>query len=414
MMKGCVRRHQRVWPDMEILIKHRSGFVLAACAIFAACGGSTSEEDALDRNALDRSAFLRDTAALTIVPSTASAQAAALELAQITSKHAEESRNTSPASVQAHRDAQQAWKKAMDEWQRLEMLQMGPAGDPAVFKGGQGLRDEVYSWPVTSPCKIDQEIVAGRFQQDDFFRTKLVDVYGLDAIEYLLFSQDAQPACRVDGWDELGAGEIGLRRAQYAAAAAKQVRTEVDRIATAWSPEQGNFAAAFAVPNEVDSPYADQRCSTDELFAALYYLESVVKDVKLAVPAGISPECTETTCTEAVESAWSGHSKENILTNLRTFQNVLRGGVDNGGVGFEELLASVNATPLAEELADRTQQTLETTSAIPGTLQEALASNPETVRDAHAAIKDLTDLVKTQFVSVLNLRVPGEGAADND
>jgi len=52
--------------------------------------------------------------------------------------------------------------------------------------------------------------------------------------------------------------------------------------------------------------------------------------------------------------------------------------------------------------------------ATPGTLEAAVEANPEQVMAAHAAVKGVTDLIKTQLVTVLNLRVPQEGASDND
>ena len=53
-------------------------------------------------------------------------------------------------------------------------------------------------------------------------------------------------------------------------------------------------------------------------------------------------------------------------------------------------------------------------TSVEGTLQEALVSDPGSVRDGHAAVKVLTDLLKTEVVTVLSLSVPQEGAGDND
>ena len=40
--------------------------------------------------------------------------------------------------------------------------QLGPAAS-ALTTGGEGLRDEVYSWPTVNPCRVDQETgCAGR------------------------------------------------------------------------------------------------------------------------------------------------------------------------------------------------------------------------------------------------------------
>ena len=51
-----------------------------------------------------------------------------------------------------------------------------------------------------------------------------------------------------------------------------------------------------------------------------------------------------------------------------------------------------------------------------GTKVRAITSTgaPDAVKAAHASVKRLTDLLKSQFVTTLNLSVPQEGAADND
>jgi hypothetical protein len=43
-----------------------------------------------------------------------------------------------------------------------------------------------------------------------------------------------------------------------------------------------------------------------------------------------------------------------------------------------------------------------------------LISDLAAVQAAHAAIKAITDNMKSQFVTVLNLSVPQTGAGDND
>jgi hypothetical protein len=52
--------------------------------------------------------------------------------------------------------------------------------------------------------------------------------------------------------------------------------------------------------------------------------------------------------------------------------------------------------------------------AIPGTLAEAVTASPTAVADAHTAMKGVTDLMKSQFLSILGLEIPDAVAGDND
>ena len=47
-------------------------------------------------------------------------------------------------------------------------------------------------------------------------------------------------------------------------------------------------------------------------------------------------------------------------------------------------------------------------------LAKALNTAPTSVLDLHAAVKSITDLLKTEFVSVLDLEAPQSVEGDND
>jgi hypothetical protein len=140
----------------------------------------------------------------------------------------------------------------------------------------------------------------------------------------------------------------------------------------------------------------------------------MTKDMKLAGPSGISG-CDADTCAELVESRWAKRSKENIVNNLKAAQVIFLGAAPGvSAVGLDDLLESLSATALAEQMAAALEEAISAAQAINGNLLDALNSQLETVHAAHAAAKALTDLMKTQFVSVLNLEVPQRAASDND
>ncbi len=348
-----------------------------------------------------------------------SADAAALETA--TAALATSTANGTATTVETDA-ARAAWRTAIESWQAIEVMQVGPTGSPGMVMGGEGYRDEIYSWPTINPCRVDQETVSGDFQNPDFFVVELVNTRGLAAIEYLLFDADQTNACAaaVDinaqgTWNALVAsGDLAERRSAYAAAAAAAVADRATELQTAWEPSGGDFAGELSNAGLEGSIFSDAQDAINDVFAGLFYVELRVKDRKLAAPAGISPDCEDDVCPELSESRFADASKEHIIANLQAAERIFLGGADESGVGFDDFLVSMSAGELADEMLDELRNAIAVAEAIPGTFSEALASDPDSVRDTHAAVKMFSDDLKADFVTILNLEIPEEGSGDND
>lgn len=397
--------------------------ILSLALMAVACSGpQPATPTQLPAQAADRQALLTQVGGQIILPTYRAfvTDADALTAAA----GAWSSAQTSGGDVAAARAAaQDAWRQAMATWQRAEVFQVGPAGSSTMFSGGQDLRDEVYSWPTTSPCKVDQVLAEGAYEAADFVAQSFVNAYGLDALEYLLFHSGADNACidtvypNKDGdWAALGEAEIDRRRARYAEVAAAALAAAARRLTSAWEPSSGDFLGAFTGAGGEGSPYDSAQDAIDELFAALFYLDLDTKDMKLAEPAGISPECGAATCPDRVECPFSGASSANVAQNVASFAAVYRGvGVDGGdGVGFEDLLLAMEADALAAELSADIDAAQAAAEALPADLAAGVVDQPAAVQGAYDGIKEVTDLLKSQLVTVLNLTIPDEGAGDND
>jgi predicted lipoprotein len=321
----------------------------------------------------------------------------------------------------AKRDAaRQAWREAMNAAQVVELLRFGPAGSSLDIAGGMDIGIRIYSWPLENPCRVDEETVDNQFESPGFFDTELVNVSGLDAIEYLLFDEDGDNACgdvpinqgSPTPWESLGAAEVAQRRADYAAAACVDLVSRVQQLVTAWDPAGSNFLATISAAAS-SGTYASAHAAVNDVFAAMFYLDTVIKDKKLAEPAGLTGGPVDPTL---VESSFASVSKENILRNLETFQVMFLGNApaDPAAIGFDDFLVARGAGSLATTMAADIASAIAAVQAIPGTLEEALISDLAAVQAAHAAIKAITDNMKSQFVTVLNLSVPQTGAGDND
>jgi predicted lipoprotein len=387
-------------------------------AILAACSRPPVEAPA---DTFDRRAMLASVGEHVILPTYREFKKSAEALEGAASAHATAvAAGTLSSERSAARDS---WKQAMIVWQRAELFQLGPAGSPRVMTGGKNLRDQIYSWPTLNTCRVDQEVVDARFRDPGFFETALVNAYGLAALEYLLFNESPSNTCppeaiiNISGaWAALADSERTRRRADYAAAAAAHLAKKSRELLNEWEPSAGNFLGQLATAGEAGSVYRSAQAAVDELFAAMFYLDLRVKDRKLAVPAGISVLCPAATCPEALESRWAKHSGLNIVANLKAFQAVFAGNVegDEPRPSFDDFLADRGAAELAETIYRDTQAVADSVVALPGGIEAAVAADPAAVRAIHAALKTVTDAMKSQMVTVLNLSVPNEGAADND
>lgn len=307
--------------------------------------------------------------------------------------------------------ARGAFTTAMDAWQGAEVLQLGPAGPAGVVIGGESLRDEVDSWPVTAPCQADRLLASEGYAAPDFTATALVNVRGLDVLELLLFREGTQNACdaadpiNTDGtWQALDAAELVRRRAAYAAVLSAAVADVASGLASRWDADTGDFGKGLATAGQAGSPYPSGRLALDDVLGALLYVESTIKERKLAA-AGPAE----------VESSWARRSKENVRANLLAVQQVVWGGPSaEVGRGFDDFLMEVGQTSVADDLNAALNMSLARVDEVEGTFADALAADPASLQPLSLAVSDLAAVLKGPVVVSLKLDPPGEGAGDAD
>lgn len=315
-------------------------------------------------------------------------------------------------------EAQAAWRAAADAWQVAEVLQIGPAAPSTSSRGGEDGRDEIYSWPTSNPCRVDQEIVEEGYLTDSYFDDNLVNVYGLDALEYLLFHPGlnacaGQHPINEDGtWDALSPSELLSRRATFARRLAVRVRGDMDVLVTAWEPSGGDFAGELASAGTGSTVYTTELQGVNAVFDALFYIELETKDAKLGVPLGRVEGCGAPPCADLVESRWALESTAHLAANLRGFRALYFGGE---GLGFDDLLIGLGE----DELHGRVDSALNAAEASIIALGDAdvgslLTDAPADVDAAYDAVKALADLLKNELPLVLILQVPNEAGGDND
>lgn len=314
--------------------------------------------------------------------------------------------------------ARDAWKEAMSSWQRVEVYQLGPTGVMGQVAGGESIRDAIYSWPISSACRVDQELVAQDYADAaTFFAEERVNVRGLDAMERLLFEDSYENACSAvseinssGSWDALGEDGIDANRAAYSLALARDIESRAEALVDHWSPDGKNFLGEFSTAGKGSSTYASSQEALNALSDALFYIEKETKDMKLAIPAGLSG-CNEDTCPEDRESLYANFSKEEMIANIQAFRAAFTG---LEAEGFDDLLINIGAEQLSTDMLRLTDETIALLEAWPGTLEEQLRDDPQSVVDAYTKASELGTLLKTQFVSTLDLEIPQRAEGDND
>ncbi len=321
----------------------------------------------------------------------------------------------------ATRDAARAaFPEAMLAWQINEVLGFGPAA-PTSVAGGQDIGDQIYSWPLVSRCAIEEEIVAKGYETQDF-GSLLVNRRGLGALEYLLFHDGKDTACgssspivTTGSWAALSDAERAERKQQYAVKASADLASRATALSDAWDPAKGNFVATLESAGTGNKTYPSTQTALNNVSDAAFYVEGVVKDAKLAPPLGLR-DCDSDTCPELLESRISGLSKENIRANLVGFRRLSEGcAADFSGLGFDDLLAAMDAGEMNERMTSRIAAANSALDAIEEPdLEQALAQDPASVRALYDAVKGITDILKTEMVSVLDLELPQSLEGDND
>jgi predicted lipoprotein len=316
--------------------------------------------------------------------------------------------------------AREAFHRAMDAWQVLEVMQIGPAA-PRVIPGGAEIRDNIYSWPLVSRCAVEEQIVSRGYESASF-PSSLVTRRGLHALEYLLFYEGADTECPAssvivaDGtWAALPAEEREARKRAYAAVVAADVQQRATQLVDAWEAGKGDFAKTFTEAGPGNTVYPASQAALNSVSDALFYVEETVKDKKIARPLGLR-ECSGDTCPELLESPFARRAKANIAANLVGYRRVVQGcGANFEGMGFDDLLQAVGTEPLAAKLGERVVAAQGSLQAVEeADLAQALVQDKPSVRAVYDSLKGLTDVMKTELATVLDLELPATVEGDND
>jgi predicted lipoprotein len=313
--------------------------------------------------------------------------------------------------------ARTEWLEAMALWQQAEVIRVGPAG-PTTLPSGEGTRDLIYSWPLVSRCLVEQGIVAQKYASPNFAQTALVNTRGLAAAEYLLFYTGNDNACSSSAsinaqgtWAALGA-ELPVRKRAYASVVATDVAGQAAALSAAWSD---GFATTLSTAGASGSPFDSDQAAMNAVSDGMFYLENEVKDLKLGLVLGKIEGCETPTCPEDVESQYARVARDHVKNNLVGFRRVFEGCDEAADTGFDDLLRSAGAGDLADRMSADIAAAIAVADGLSSSDLVALVGSDPTAVDAlHVAVKRVTDALKTDFVTILDLELPKSVEGDND
>ncbi|MET0340485.1 MAG: imelysin family protein, partial [Polyangiales bacterium] len=216
-------------------------------------------------------------------------------------------------------------------------------------------------------------------------------------------------------WAALGAPELARRRADYAIAVADDLVAQAKSLVSAWAPGEGDYHTAFTQAGTDTRLYARDQDAFNVVDNALYYFDKELKDFKVGVPLGRNPECGAPSCPERVESRLSGASNANIAANIVGFRLIVQGcGAGFGGLGFDDWLRASQQPELADALTAAAANAEQVARTLPAPLETLVRTDPARAGLLYDALKAVSDLLKAELPSALNLEPPAAVAGDND
>lgn len=376
-------------------------------------GSSTTGDDA-------RRAVLRDIGEEIILPALRDfdSKASTLHTAAIALAAAPDDAETLEA-------ARAAWEEAMTSWQRNEVLQVGPAGrstNPDMVTGGQDFREFIYSWPITlDVCGIETAADSGAAVDGN----TSINIAGLGALEHLLFTSTPPGSC--------AAQPSAAERATHVQKLAARLAALATSLRNRWEPAEGNFVEHWSTAGlDTSTFYMRPQDALNSLSIALFYVEKISKDRKIAQTTGVGATgltCGDPdSCPEFLESRTSRHSGANLIANVQAFRDVFTG--VNDQLGINDLLEGIDRADLATEIVAELDVVLAQLQEIENaegfdTAVENITDRDECINAFSSSsglppcallgqIKTAMDTFRGPIVSALSLAVPSGAAGDND
>jgi len=391
----------------------KSAAFLGLGFVVAACGNDPGKADAPPTDDFDRAAMLAHLAENVLLPIQETFAARAGELPAAIRAHCDALDAGQPAQTLAA--ARGALNASIDAWQAADALMVGPAA-----MDHEKLRNEIYAWPLLSPCELDRDTASQWANPSSYdVSAELVNARSLTAVEYLLFPTSTDHSCVTapTGWDTLAA-DLPRARCRLAVAIATDVSTKGAELRTAWRADGGNYLGELANAGTSASSIPSAQEGVNRISDGMFFVDKIVKDMKLAETAGIavnSCQTVQTPCEREVELRFSDRATFALRINLKALREGLTGKTaTKDGPSYDDFMRALGQPELADRMLMKLDAAIASANALPDSFLTALTTDYAKVVATHAAVRDFTDDLKSQFLTVLALEIPNDVATDND
>ena len=330
----------------------------------------------------------------------------------------------------ADQESQQAaarsdWMAISEKVQASELHVIGPA----IENGGSlQFRLNSYMAGPLSTCGVDG--IAAQVEDGINIDARSLNQRGIGALEYLLFNDNLDHSCPPQAaataqWNSLDENTRASQRCQAAQMVAGDMSAAAATLVDKWQPAGQDYRAVFLSEERVGESLQD---TTD----AMFYLEEGAKDAKLGNPLGIIVACSALTCPEQIESRYSVTSLDNIITNVKAFRRIF---ISNDKTGFDAHLTAEGFPEVAERFINNLEASITYAESIEQSVTEQVAAiateseetacsnafaNPDSPSEQfplctlYGMVKTIVDDLKIDFVTIVNVSIPGSSQSDND
>lgn len=325
--------------------------------------------------------------------------------------------------------SQEAWKKAMLTYHRLEATAMGP-----LTENKADVQSKIYAWPYLNDCSVDIEVEARTRGANKEVSVLSTNVRGLGVLEYLLFDSSLKSRCnlranpQIRTWNEKADLEKRRDRCHQAQAYADDIAVQAEKLDRGWDTEKGNYS--YTLTN--GTKYRKMDDAVTEFVHGLFSIEKL-KDQRMARPLGLHKLCSndEKKCPEDAEHNLSGLGLLAIKAQIQAFQKAFFGAedLDSRAFGLDDYLIQAGHPEAAQEMkvaVRHLNQNLEQVLSL-GRLDEQIhqmsaedckASSIQDRRVPLCAlyqdVREITTLLKTDILVILSLKAPPGYQGDND
>jgi predicted lipoprotein len=287
-------------------------------------------------------------------------------------------------------NARAAWRTAYIEWEKVDLLEFGPAEDIS-------LRMYTNVYPTTV-SKIENNINAGTYDLEEFGNK---DAQGFPAMDYLLNGVAGNDADILKYYTE---GAQNAQRRQYLKDVATKMQEKINKVKSDWS---GTYRNTY-----ISSTGTDAGSSLSKTVNAyVLYFERYLRSGKIGLPAGAMTGVAKPELAEAYYTA------DNLRDELaRTAMKSVQDFYNNTG-GTSSLKSYLAAIGTKDDngklIADVINEEMnEAVSALGNTdIKKEVTQDRQKVLLTYQQLQDVVPLLKVDMVSALGISIT---YVDND